>query len=81
MQQLVLQPLLGFAAQGLQQFGLDESDIRNYLGVIRARVETGQHGAAWQRRYHDQYRCDMQTLTAVYVDRQQTGKPVHEWVV
>ena len=79
MKQLLQQQLLSFARKGLQSFGLHEVDIDYYLGIIQARVETGQHGAEWQRLYHQKYQCDMQTLTAAYAAHQQTGLPVHQW--
>jgi len=81
MKQLLQQQLLPAARQGLQSLGISAADIDHYLDIIQARVDTGQHGAEWQRRYHQRTQCDMQTLTAEYISHQQTGLPVHQWAV
>ena len=46
-----------------------------------ARVRTGQNGAAWQRAHVEKYGRDFMRLTADYLDRQRSGRPVHEWDV
>ena len=79
MKQLLQHELLDAAEQGLHQMELSADDISLYIGIIRERVETEQHGASWQRKYMDKHRCDMQTLTAAYSEHQQTGEPVHLW--
>jgi len=81
MKQLLNQKLLAAAEQGLQALDVDAGDIKLYMDIIRSRVETGQHGAAWQKQYYHQHQCDMQALTAAYVERQQTGEPVHTWSI
>lgn len=81
MKQLLLKQLIPFAEQGLRALEVDAADIEMYMGIIRDRVATGQHGAAWQRQYYYKQRCDMQALTAAYVAHQQTGEPVHTWSV
>ncbi len=79
MKQLLQQQLLDVAEQGLIDLGLDRDDSCLYMGIIRERVNSGQHGAQWQRQYMNQHHCDMQSLTAAYTERQQTGEPVHTW--
>jgi len=79
MNQLLLQQLLPAAEQGLHSLDLDVGDIKLYMTIIRERVESGQHGAAWQRQFYYKHHCDMQKLTAAYVERQQSAEPVHTW--
>ncbi len=81
MKQLLQQQLIPAAQQGLLELGLDQGDIDLYMGIIRARVDSGQHGAHWQRQYVHKYQCDMQALTAAYAARQQSGEPVHTWSI
>jgi len=76
---LLQNQLLDQAEQGLQSLGLDQVDIKRYIGVIRARVQNEQTGAIWQREYMHRYQCDMQSLTAAYHERQQSGEAVHTW--
>lgn len=76
---LALDKLLDNAADGLQQCGVDGADINLYLGTIRKRVEKSLNGAAWQRGFVNKYGKDMQALTAAYIDRQNSGEPVHDW--
>lgn len=71
--------LLSMARQGLEQMELDSSDIDYYLGIIEARVMTGQNGSAWQQAYVDKHNCDMPQLAAAYLECQYSSKPVHEW--
>jgi len=78
---LLLDCLLPMAAEGLTHLGLEGGEIDDYLGIIRERLRTGQHGTAWQREY---FRCrgrDVFALTAAYLERQRSGLPVHEWEI
>lgn len=79
MKTLLRQQLIDAAEQGLQSLKLDNQDIQLYIGIIRERIKNEQHGSNWQRQYMKKYSCDMQTLTAAYAERQQTGEPVHTW--
>ena len=79
MKQLLQQQLIPAAEKGLHGLGIDAGDIKMYMDIICRRVETGQHGAAWQRQYFQKHQCDMSTLTAAYAKCQQTGEPVHNW--
>lgn len=76
---LLLECLVPGAAQGLARFGLESGEIDRYLGIIRYRLQTGQHGAAWQREYFRACGRDVFALTAAYLERQQSGLPVHQW--
>jgi gamma-glutamyl:cysteine ligase YbdK (ATP-grasp superfamily) len=71
--------LLPRAHLGLLELGIDRDEADQWLGVIAGRVRTGQTGAVWQRAFVERYGSDMSALTAAYLERQQSGAPVHEW--
>ncbi|KZS57955.1 hypothetical protein A4G26_02200 [Mycobacterium kansasii] len=85
-ERLVGEWLLPAAAAGLDAWGVDAADRDRYLGVVEARVRTGQTGAAWQtgvvRRLED---GGMPRITALhemtrrYAENAHAGAPVHEW--
>lgn len=79
--ELVLNELMPIAQRGLESLGIPDAEIADYLGVIQARVTSQQNGAEWQRRWIQCHGRDMAALTRAYIDRQKTGKPVHEWSV
>ena len=77
--------LLPAARHGLVLAGVAEAEADRLLGVIGARVATGQTGAAWQRAAlaaAEPGRSREQAL-AVMLDRYlacaATGQPVHTW--
>jgi gamma-glutamyl:cysteine ligase YbdK (ATP-grasp superfamily) len=75
----LLQALLPRAREGLQQQGCSAADIELYLGVIAARLQSGQTGAAWQLQWLDRHGEEMTGLVAAYRERQDSGEPVHRW--
>jgi len=77
--QSLLQQLIPLAAEGLSRLNLDKQDIDYYLGIIQSRVETGQTGSVWQRRCAEKLGGDLQAMSLHYLQRQQSGLPVHEW--
>ena len=79
--ELLLEELLPLAKEGLEYLDIASSDIREYLGVIKSRVEAGINGAQWQRAFVNKHGRDMEALTAAYFERQESNKPVHEWTV
>jgi len=79
--QLILQELLPLAHNGLSRLGMDQADARHYLGIIRQRVEAGRTGAAWQRAWAEKYHGAGAELVLGYHERQESGKPVHEWLI
>jgi hypothetical protein len=76
---LVLQVCLPLAAEGLGRLGLGGEEIERYLGILRARAESGQTGAVWLLRRLDRLGGDLERLMADYLENQRTGVPVHEW--
>ncbi len=77
----LLQSLLPLAREGLQRQGCSENDIELYLGVIEARLKSGQTGSAWQLGWLDSHGEDMAGLVAAYRERQDSGQPVHRWTI
>jgi hypothetical protein len=76
---LILDELLPLAARGLEDLGIVSADIVEYLGVVAARVESSQNGAAWQRRWVARHGPDLHALLLAYLDHQDRGEPVHTW--
>jgi hypothetical protein len=79
MQALLVEQLLPQARAGLASLEIDAADIARYLGIIEARVHSGQTGSAWQRAWVARHGRDMAAMTQVYRERQDSGSPVHEW--
>jgi len=79
LRQLLLEELLPLARRALQTLSLDAADVTEYLDLIAARAESGRTGADWQQRFLERNGPDLEALTLAYLERQQSGKPVHEW--
>lgn len=79
--ELVLEIALPLAREGLQAFGLPEAEIEHYLGVVEARVRSGQTGAVWQLQRLSQLDGDVQRLMEDYLENQRSGAPVNEWPI
>lgn len=79
--ELLLKVLLPMAQEGLDRLGVAGSDSKEYLDIIRQRLETETNGAVWQRAFVSKHGRDMQALTAAYFAHQHSGAPVHEWKV
>jgi hypothetical protein len=79
--------LLPSARQGLLGAGVAAAEADHLLGVIGARVATGQTGAAWQRATlaaAERGRSRDQALAVMfdrYLSCAATGQPVHTWPV
>jgi hypothetical protein len=77
--------LLPAARQGLVGAGVAAAEADRLLGVIGARVATGQTGAAWQRAAlaaAEQGRPRDEALAVMfgrYLSLAATGQPVHTW--
>jgi gamma-glutamyl:cysteine ligase YbdK (ATP-grasp superfamily) len=76
---LLAKVMLPQAKQGLLGLGLAQNEVDYYLGIIAKRVEHACHGAAWQRAFVAKYGHDMNRLLDAYLQRQENGRPVHEW--
>jgi hypothetical protein len=78
---LLLEEILPMARHGLKTLEIDDDDIDRYLGILRARIRSGQTGSAWQRAFREKHRADNLQLVAAYLERQRSGTPVHEWEI
>ncbi|MBG7602654.1 MAG: glutamate--cysteine ligase [Gammaproteobacteria bacterium] len=76
---LCLDLLLDQAQEGLTQAGIDHHEAAYYLNVIRQRLQSGQTGATWQKKWVDRYGPQWQDLTLSYAEHQQSAQPVHRW--
>lgn len=77
--------LLPIAEQGLQQLGVDEAEVKKYLGVIKQRLDKKISGAVWQRREYQRqlkHKSEHAALTAMvqgYMKYSSMNIPVAEW--
>lgn len=82
---LILDELLPVAEEGLQKAKVLPDDIRFYLGIIEARVLSGQTGSQWLLESFEKLRPGRANyevcvaLAAATVARQKEGRPVHQW--
>ncbi len=84
---LILEHLLPLAREGLKASKIDGADIDLYLGTVEGRVRSGQTGAQWALRSLAALGNEgprdrrMRALAAGMHERQQTGEPVHRWLL
>jgi hypothetical protein len=78
---LLLEEILPMARHGLKTLKVDRDDIDHYLGILQARIQSGQTGAFWQRAYREKHHADSLHLVAAYLEKQRSGAPVHEWEI
>ena len=78
---LIIEDLLPLARLGLRSQDIPDSEIDEYLEVIAARVDSGQNGAAWQRRWVAMNGPDLHEMLAAYRQLQDAGQPVHSWTL
>ncbi len=79
--EIIASDLLPRARWGLRHLGFDRGEIRRWLGIMDGRVRTGQTGAEWQRAFIARHGPDMTALTGAYLERQQSGRPIHDWTL
>lgn len=75
----LLAQLIPQAREGLQRLGCEREAGEYYLSLIEQRLLSGQTGAAWQLAWRDKHGADASALTAAYLERQDSGLPVHQW--
>ena len=83
---LILDELLPLARTGLDLAGVDSRDTDKYLGILEARVRSGQTGSQWMLKslaalddMHESNDVRTRVLTSTILTRQKEGKPVHDW--
>lgn len=79
MRELIMDELLPMARRGLASANIPTPETDEYLNIIAERVDCGQNGAAWQRRWVHLHGDDMHQLVREYRERQDAGSPVHTW--
>jgi hypothetical protein len=78
---LLIETLIPAARRGLEKLSIANDDIDKYLTIIKTRIENRQNGANWQRKWVKKHGRDMLRLTCAYLERQNSGLPVHEWSI
>lgn len=84
-QQLVLETLIPMAREGLQEAGVDGSDIDRYLGIMEERVTSKCTGSEWMLSAIESLRAEgnryeiLHALVHHTTKNQWTGEPVHTW--
>jgi CBS domain-containing protein/gamma-glutamylcysteine synthetase len=84
---LITEELLPIAREGLEKASVDGSDIDQYLGIIRSRVECGQTGANWMvnnyaalmKENNNTKEQSLAAITTAMIKNQKKGEPVHKW--
>ncbi|MFA9461256.1 glutamate-cysteine ligase family protein [Thiohalorhabdus methylotrophus] len=76
---LLTETLLPQARQGLRALDCGPGETDRYLGILRDRVRTGQTGAFWQVAHAEAHGRHFGDLVAAYRERQESGRPVHDW--
>jgi gamma-glutamyl:cysteine ligase YbdK (ATP-grasp superfamily) len=79
--EVILRDLLPRARSGLDRLGIEQADADRYLDIVHARVERGQNGAVWARRFTAAHGRDPRLLVEAYLAHQLTDTPVHAWPV
>ena len=82
---IIANELLPIAREGLEKNKVDAQDIDRYLGIIEARNEACQNGAAWMLRSYSHMTKDssneerVMAIASSLVRNQKSDQPVHEW--
>ncbi len=82
---LLLDELIPMAQAGLEQSDISGEDVDRYIGIMKARVETGRTGSQWVLRSFTGMKGKkgiddrLGSLTASMVRQEREGRPVHEW--
>ena len=82
---LLLGELLPLSRSGLEELGIEETEIDHYLGIVQGRVESGMTGATWQLKSlrgmtgRGSVAESMTALTSGMAHRQRDPRPAHNW--
>lgn len=77
--ELFSERLLPLARKGLLNLGVAVADIDDFLGIIEGRLLANRTGASWQLEYLDKKGGSLPALVGAYLERQNSGLPVHRW--
>lgn len=82
---LLLGELLPLSRSGLEELGIEPTEIDHYLGIVQGRVESGMTGATWQLKSlrgmtgKGSVAESMTALTSGMAHRQRDPRPAHNW--
>ena len=83
---LITEELLPIAREGLQKANINESDIDEYLGLIKERVKVGQTPSHWiinnyssLMKENESKEQTLAAITTAMIKNQKKGEPVHKW--
>ena len=82
---LLLGELLPLSRSGLEELGIEQTEIDHYLGILQGRIESGMTGAMWQltslRSMTGKGSAAerMTALTSGMAHRQRDPRPAHTW--
>ena len=82
---LLLDQLLPLAESGLRASGVEPSEVDQYLGLLRERIDCGRTGASWQLESLSRMQASgsrgerLGAITAATIERQREGLPGHLW--
>ena len=82
---LLLGELLPLSRSGLEELGIEQTEIDHYLGIVQGRVESGMTGATWQLKSlrgmtgKGSVAESMTALTSGMAHRQRDPRPAHNW--
>jgi len=82
---LILEKLLPMAESGLKKYGVDDIDIKQYLGIIEKRTEKNVTGSEWLVHNHRKLTSTygetlvQKSLVKKSLEYQVNNIPVHEW--
>lgn len=78
----LLREALPRVGEGLKHLGVDQKAIQTYVWeTLEPRVASSQNGAGYQLRYLEKHPSDLTGLVQAYHHHQQSGAPVHTWVI
>lgn len=83
--ELLVTKVIPRAAEGLLASGIDPSDVHRYMGVIDARVRSGNTGAAWILKSLSAAKTSessaqvLARISSGIAERQLHNAPVHTW--
>ena len=78
---VMINEYLPLARRGLESLDIPSDEIDGYLGIVSDRVDNGQNGAAWQRRWMTLNEGTLRDMVLAYRVLQDTNQPVHTWPI
>jgi CBS domain-containing protein len=83
---LITEELLPIAKEGLQEAGIEDDDITEYLGIIEQRVTSNQTPSHWiinnygsLMKENDSKEQTLAAITTAMIKNQKKGEPIHKW--